>query len=110
MGFMDKAKEAAKQAQAKLDEAQTKFNESQAQRSTGESGEQPAAPVQYDSAGRPIQSEAPLTPPAPAPAAEAPAPPDKSPPAPSEAPAPPAGDSGDEYTPPGLSSGDPLAG
>ena len=62
MGFMDKAKEAAKQAQKKLDEVQSNFNESQAQRA-----QQGPPPVQYDKHGRPIQQ--PAASPAPGPAA-----------------------------------------
>jgi formin 2/WAS/WASL-interacting protein len=48
MGFMDKAKKMAEQAQAKLEEAQKQFNEGQSQ--SGSSG--PA--VEYDNHGRPI--------------------------------------------------------
>lgn len=64
MGFLDKAKDAAKQAQQKLDEAQKSFNEGQAQRQqqTG------PAPVEYDKHGRPVSQQAPAAgPPAPAP-------------------------------------------
>ena len=146
-GLMDKAKQAAKQAQEKLDETQKNFNEKQA-------GNVPAQgpAVEYDAHGRPISSDAPPpaeapvepaatgAPPAqptdaPAPAAEAPtteAPTADAEPAPpagaqppaadaptTEAPAPPApppsaapgGDGeGDEYEPPKMTSGDPLAG
>ena len=53
MGFMDKAKKLAEQAQEKLDEAQKSFNKS----------EEPQAPagggVRYDDHGRPIQEETP---------------------------------------------------
>jgi len=63
VGFLDKAKEAAKQAQQKLDETQQKFNENQAQRQ-----QQGGPPVEYDKHGRPISQE-----PAPTPAPFAPA-------------------------------------
>jgi hypothetical protein len=54
MGFMDKAKKMAEQAQAKLDEAQKQFN----------AGQQPGQPqpgpaVEYDQHGRPISQPAP---------------------------------------------------
>jgi hypothetical protein len=137
MGFMDKAKKMAEQAQAKLDEAQKQFNAGQ------QSGEQSSGPaVEYDSHGRPIQ-QAPATPPHGDPLAEAsvpsppgappappiaqPAPPVAQPPAtpppvaadaaaPEAPPARPEPDAADEdrnhpsYAPPKLSSGDPLAG
>ena len=65
MGFMDKAKKLAEQAQQKLDEAQTQFNQSAApQGGQGEGGG-----VQYDDHGRPIEQ---TPPPAPNPAAGAP--------------------------------------
>ena len=71
MGFMDKAKKMAEQAQSKLDEVQKQFNEGQ-----GSSSQQ--GPVtQYDAHGRPV-------PPA-----------DAAPPAPSAPPAPPAQPHGD---------------
>src|SRR5215218_204535 len=130
MGFMDKAKKMAEQAQAKLDEAQQQFNSGQG------ASQQPSGPaVEYDKHGRPIpsaeasapESVAPPAPPAPEaatppapPAPEAvtpPAPPAPPPPAPQSAapaappaaPAPPAA-ADDEYAPPKLSSGDPLFG
>jgi hypothetical protein len=54
MGFMDKAKKMAEQAQAKLDDAQKQFNSGQ------QSGMSAGAPaVEYDKHGRPIASEAP---------------------------------------------------
>src|SRR5918994_5280100 len=57
MGFMDKAKKLAEQAQEKLDEAQKNFNQGQGQ---GGSGSQPAeGGVKYDEHGRPIQEETP---------------------------------------------------
>jgi hypothetical protein len=55
MGFMDKAKKMAEQAQAKLDEAQKQFNSNQA--SGGGQGGGPAA--QYDKHGRPVESDTP---------------------------------------------------
>jgi hypothetical protein len=127
MGFMDKAKKMAEQAQAKLDEAQKQFNSGQAQ------GQGSGPAVEYDKHGRPIAQEAPeaATPPhgdplagsqAPPPAPEAPAPPVPPAPPAAEAPAPtappaqpaagaPAEDRNNpSYAPPKLSSGDPLAG
>jgi formin 2/WAS/WASL-interacting protein len=53
MGFLDKAKKMAEQAQAKLDEAQQQFNSSQ------QAGQGSAPPVEYDKHGRPIAQEAP---------------------------------------------------
>lgn len=95
MGFMDKAKKMAEQAQAKLDEAQQQFNDMQ---SGGAPQQQQGPVVQYDKHGRPI-GDAPVAPgtgepPAPAgptvgapvPGAEAAAPPP--PPAPPVAPPP----------------------
>jgi hypothetical protein len=133
MGFMDRAKQLAEQAQAKLDEAQKQFNERQ---SGGSASQDPA--VEYDKHGRPIRREgtesappAASPPPPTPPTASAPpaAPPtDSAPPAaPPTAPpaaaaptsAPPSGDSSGapeedpnkpDYAPPKLSSGDPLAG
>ena len=112
MGFMDKAKKMAEQAQAKLDEAQKQFNQGQGAPGGPSSG---GPAVEYDQHGRPV-------PPAPA---------DKTPTidpnvatSPDPEPAkrhgdpllndepgsrhgtPPAAPSGDS----GLSSGDPLAG
>jgi hypothetical protein len=130
MGFMDKAKKMAEQAQAKLDEAQKQFNSGQQQ------GQSSGPVVEYDKHGRPIPQAEPeaaapphgdplaggqAPPPAP-PATEAPAPPAPpaaATPAPSATPAPPAqpaADAPDEdrnhpsYAPPTLTSGDPLAG
>ena len=80
MGFMDKAKKLAEQAQQKLDEAQTQFNQS----ASPQGGEPQGGGVQYDNHGRPVQQEAPPAPPPGAPPA-ADAPP-SAPPA-SEAPA-----------------------
>jgi hypothetical protein len=133
MGFMDKAKKMAEQAQAKLDEAQKQFNSGQQQ------GQSSGPVVEYDKHGRPIpqaepeaaapphgdplagsQAPPPASPAPPAPEAPAPpAPPAAATPAPPVAPAPPAqpaADAPDEdrnhpsYAPPKLSSGDPLAG
>jgi hypothetical protein len=65
MGFMDKAKQLAEQAQQKLDEAQQNFNKG------GSTPGQPGAgsASRYDEHGRPIQedaraAEAPAAPPA----------------------------------------------
>jgi hypothetical protein len=121
MGFLDKAKKMAEQAQAKLDEVQGQFNQ-------GQAGQQPSGPVtEYDKHGRPV-TPAPVTPDAAAPVTPDPA----APPVPAETPgvpptdpAPPAAgptpDPGAPTTPgappqrsddapPKLSSGDPLAG
>ncbi|MGH2949859.1 MAG: hypothetical protein ACRDPC_26960, partial [Solirubrobacteraceae bacterium] len=54
MGFLDKAKKMAEQAQTKLDEVQKQFNEGQSG-----SAERKAPPVEYDQHGRPITPEAP---------------------------------------------------
>jgi hypothetical protein len=52
MGFMDKAKKLAEQAQEKLDEAQKNFNKSESpQAPAGES-------ARYDEHGRPVQEKA----------------------------------------------------
>jgi hypothetical protein len=75
MGFMDKAKKLAEQAQQKLDEAQQSFNQG------GSTQGQQQGGVRYDDHGRPVQDEAPA-PEAP-PAGQAPPP--------SAEPAPPAG-------------------
>ena len=137
MGFMDKAKKMAEQAQAKLDEAQKQFNTGQ-----GGGGQSSGPVVEYDKHGRPIQPTPgtpdaaappaatpgvpptappePVAPPQPpAPAAEAPVPdpaapgvPDTAPAGPPTPPGPPATE--DRNRPsteaPKLSSGDPLAG
>jgi hypothetical protein len=52
MGFMDKAKKLAEQAQEKLDEAQKSFNKSSPP-------ESPPSGVRYDEHGRPIKEETP---------------------------------------------------
>ena len=129
MGFMDKAKKMAEQAQAKLDEAQKQFNTSQggAQQQSG------TPPVEYDKHGRPI-TPAPVTPDAAAPVTPAVPPTEQpAPPAPESGPTPdpaapatpgvaptappampgpaPTDDRNRPSTePPKLSSGDPLAG
>jgi hypothetical protein len=64
MGFMDKAKKLAEQAQEKLDEAQKNFNQS----GSGQSEPQGDA-VKYDDHGRPVQDAPPAAATAP-PAAE----------------------------------------
>ena len=54
MGFMDKAKKMAEQAQQKLDEVQKGFNEGQ------QGSPRPEGPVtQYDAHGRPVTVSAP---------------------------------------------------
>jgi hypothetical protein len=69
MGFMDKAKKLAEQAQQKLDEAQKNFNQSASPQSQPEAGG-----VRYDEHGRPIQETPPASA-APPPQASEPAPP-----------------------------------
>ena len=79
MGFLDKAKKLAEEAQAKLDEAQRQFN-------AGQSSDAPSGPVvEYDKHGRPIEP--------PAGSVAPPSPFDVRPPGP----------------PPSMPSGDPLA-
>ena len=87
-GLVDKAKQMAEQAQAKLDEQQTKFNESQGH------GQASSGPVtEYDKHGRPVGGAAPASAPSgPSPAEEGipdAATPEAAPPAEAEAPAPP---------------------
>jgi hypothetical protein len=132
MGFMDKAKKLAEQAQSKLDEVQKEFNERQSSSSsTGGSGVDydkhgrptPATPEQAPTPphGDPVAGAAPPAPPAapaaPTPDASAPAAPpvppvpptppaDVVPPAPPTSPPP----ADDPNAPPKMSSGDPLAG
>ena len=131
MGFLDKAKKMAEQAQAKLDEAQKQFN-------TGQGGDRPTSPegpvVEYDEHGRPVPqaSRETASPPQGDPlagspsqvSAAGPVADPQAPPAPSAAPAappldrpgPPPGPGEPEdrnhpsYAPPKLTSGDPLAG
>src|SRR4029078_12583246 len=104
MGFMDKAKKMAEQAQAKLDEVQGQINSKPDQPQDG-------PVVEYDKHGRPIQP-APVTPDAPPVAtpgvpptdpAEPEAGPTPDPAAPTRPATPPSAGSG-------LTSGDPLAG
>jgi hypothetical protein len=64
MGFMDKAKKLAEQAQQKLDEAQESFNRPSQQSTSEGEGER------YDEHGRPIRDEAPPAGATPPPAAE----------------------------------------
>jgi hypothetical protein len=110
MGFLDKAKKMAEQAQAKLDEVQGQFNASQG-------GKPHGGPVtEYDKHGRPVEP-APVTPDAAVPAttpgvpptepAEPKAGPTPDPSAPTTPATPPAED---PNRAPKLSSGDPLAG
>ena len=56
MGFMDKAKKLADQAQSKLDEVQKQFNESQGSGSNPAQSSGPA--VEYDKHGRPVAKPA----------------------------------------------------
>jgi hypothetical protein len=63
MGFMDKAKKLAEQAQEKLDEAQKNFNKSDSPQS-----EPQGDAVKYDEHGRPIQDAPPAGDTAPPPA------------------------------------------
>ena len=82
MGFMDKAKKLAEQAQQKLDETQSQFNQKQGGQTPPQQGEN----VRYDEHGRPIEDPPagsapppsaepaqPAAPAAPAPAADEPA-------------------------------------
>jgi hypothetical protein len=128
MGFMDKAKKLAEQAQQKIDEAQTQFNQSHPPGGTA------GGAVEYDQHGRPIPSDPASATPAPVPASTPPPPepdrphgdpladavPTEAPTAPGPPPAdaPPAarGSQGApadrnnvDYTPPQVTSGDPLA-
>jgi hypothetical protein len=92
MGFMDKAKKMAEQAQQKLDEVQKDFNKGQG------SGQQQGGPaVEYDKHGRPVNAPQSADAP-PAPAAAAP------PPAAEPAAAPPPGDPLAEPTTPAAST------
>jgi hypothetical protein len=119
MGFMDKAKKMAEQAQSKIDDVQKQFNESQGSKAP------PSEPVvEYDNHGRPIRTEESQAPPAPPepeppgatpphgdPVAEQPAAPEAATPPAAPTPDPAAPDPNrTDYTPPKLSSGDPLAG
>ena len=77
MGFMDKAKKLAEQAQEKLDEAQKQFQGGQQESSQGDA-------VRYDEHGRPIQ-EGPPAGDAPPPSAQPPEPAAETEPAPKPA-------------------------
>jgi hypothetical protein len=93
MGFMDKAKQLAEQAQQKLDETQKNFNKSNSPEGQPEGGG-----VKYDEHGRPIQDAPPAgatAPPAAEPAAPAAQPTEEQPAAdaPTPPPAPSSGDS-----------------
>ncbi|HYI19444.1 MAG TPA: hypothetical protein VD836_12090 [Solirubrobacteraceae bacterium] len=87
MGFLDKAKKMAEQAQAKLDEAQQQFNSSPG----GQPGGGPV--VEYDKHGRPIPQHPPevATPPQGDPLAGSAPPPPAQPPAPATPGVPPTG-------------------
>jgi hypothetical protein len=123
MGFLDKAKKLAEQAQTKLDEVQSQVNQS------GPARPSSSGPItEYDKHGRPVPPAATMgstPPPAPAEAVATPGvPPTGSPATPpleaaaSAAPPPPTPGSPPveedrnhpSYAPPPLTSGDPLAG
>jgi hypothetical protein len=140
MGFLDKAKKLAEQAQTKLDEVQTQFNEKQGAPSGGPAVEydqhgrpvaraEAAAPTEPGQAptpphGDPLSQAAAPAPPTPPSAPPTPTPDSSAPPAPQAPPAPPSPAGQDErqdagpdedrnhpsYAPPKMSSGDPLAG
>lgn len=107
MGLLDKAKQVAEQAQAKLDEVQQQFSE----RSGSSQQEGPA--VESDEHGSPVRDEGETAPPHGDPLGEEtqeqPAPPPAAPEP--TGPEPPAEDSNrPSYEPPKLTGGDPLAG
>ena len=105
MGFMDKAKKLAEQAQQKLDETQKNFNQSNSQQAPAEGDG-----VKYDEHGRPVQEAPPAgatAPPAAEPAAPAAepaapeaAPTEEQPAADAPTPPPPAPSSGDSNATP----------
>jgi hypothetical protein len=107
MGFMEKAKQLAEQAQQKLDETQKNFN-----KSNSPDGEPQGDTVRYDEHGRPIQeappagaTAPPAAEPAPAatpaaPAAPEAAPTEEQPAADAPTPPPPAPSSGDSNATP----------
>jgi hypothetical protein len=98
MGFMDKAKQLAEQAQQKLDEAQKNMN-----KSSSPEGQPQGDGVKYDAHGRPIQEAPPAgatAPPAAEPAAPAAEPTEERPAADVPTPPPPAPPSGDTNTTP----------
>jgi len=115
MGFLDKAKKMAEQAQAKLDEVQGQFN-------AGQPGHQAGGPVtEYDKHGRPLTPDPAAPVPTAPPAATTPGVPPTEPPQPPPPAAGPTPDPSAPVTPgtppsedpnraPKLSSGDPLAG
>jgi hypothetical protein len=127
MGFMDKAKKMAEQAQAKLDEAQKQFSQKQGSGEAGQPGGGPS--VEYDQHGRPIPSQPPATatpphgdpvgepaastPPPAAPAAPTPDPAAPAPPPPAAAPQVPGAaaptPSAPPTTPPAPPTGEPEA-
>jgi hypothetical protein len=92
MGFMDKAKKLAEQAQQKLDEAQTQFNQNAAPQADPQQGA-----VQYDAHGRPIEQAPQVNTNAPS-AASAPSAPTSEPAAPTPDPAAPSPE--EEASPP----------
>ena len=94
MGFMDKAKQLAEQAQQKLDEVQKNMN-----KSSSPEGQPQGDGVKYDAHGRPIQEAPPAAEPA-APAAPAAEPTVEQPAADVPTPPPPAPASGDTNTTP----------
>jgi hypothetical protein len=111
MGFLDKAKKLAEQAQTKLDEVQGQFNQQ---------GGAPSGPATaYDQHGRPVApADAPPPPATPGvpPTGSPAAPPSEAhpaaPPAPPTPGTPPVEEDRNHpsYAPPKLTSGDPLAG
>ena len=117
MGFMDKAKKLAEQAQTKLDEVQQQFNEKQA---TGGATSDPTRPhVEYDKHGRPITPAEDRLEPEPGPSRPQGDPADDFPKAPEQPEPPkdkspsidPPADKSPSIDPkPGMTSGDPLSG
>jgi hypothetical protein len=108
MGFLDKAKKLAEQAQTKLDEVQGQFNQ--------QGGPAPSGPVtEYDKHGRPVgTTPPPATPGVPPTGSPATPPVEAAPSAPPPAPTPgvpPVEEDRNHpsYAPPPLTSGDPLA-
>jgi hypothetical protein len=97
MGFMDKAKQLAEQAQQKLDETQKNFN-----KSSSPEGQPEGGGVKYDDHGRPIQDAPPAgatAPPAAEPAAPAAQPTEEQPAADAPAPPPPPSSGDSNATP-----------
>jgi hypothetical protein len=109
MGFLDKAKKLAEQAQTKLDDVQGQFNQQQGAGSSGPIAE-------YDQHGRPVEGSTPPPTPGVPPTGTPAAPPVEAPPAAPPAPptpgTPPVEDDRNHpsYEAPTLTSGDPLAG